>query len=279
MTKDNIKKLFAHIFFVLIFTFCCFNMSSNTLTGYFAANTTAFVFLKFLVILVCTSIATIIEYKASKGSDFIAIAAPIISNIAFISFAFDYYVTEISGTIFLFKIMWAAYLMFAQVTLFFVVTICAKHEKHSTYQVFFKNLWYGFTPLFIFVFCVCFARSPFSNEAQEINYIPFEGTFLMLYAMLDHMRGGIEPPILFFGNIVFFMPYGFLVPFYLKKSHPVIHLLVGIITPFLIESYQYFFKCGHADIDDLILNISGFLIGYLMFYIVKKYTEKLKKTP
>jgi Glycopeptide antibiotics resistance protein len=73
------------------------------------------------------------------------------------------------------------------------------------------------------------------------------------------------------GNIVPFAPIGFLLPVVfdkLKSFLPLFLTSLGIIVFF--ELFQLVTKLGSCDIDDVILNMLGVVIGYLVLKVVKR---------
>jgi glycopeptide antibiotics resistance protein len=65
-------------------------------------------------------------------------------------------------------------------------------------------------------------------------------------------------------NTICFMPFGFLYPLITKRERGVIvTVFVGCIFSALIETCQYIFSIGLFDVDDIILNTGGVLIGYI----------------
>ncbi len=79
------------------------------------------------------------------------------------------------------------------------------------------------------------------------------------------------------GNVVVFMPFGFLVPvMYREQRKDVVYrghyfrsmlfvLLLGFLFSLVIEFIQLVTKVGCFDVDDLLLNTSGVLLGYIIF--------------
>ena len=68
------------------------------------------------------------------------------------------------------------------------------------------------------------------------------------------------------GNVLMFIPAGFLLPRLfkpLRKFFP--FLLMVLICILFVELLQLFALVGSFDIDDIILNLSGVLMGYLLF--------------
>lgn len=108
---------------------------------------------------------------------------------------------------------------------------------------------------------------------NEISFIPFKG-------IIEMSQNGITiySFINIVGNIIMFMPVGFLLPLICTKVDSCKKVvIIGFCTSLLIESTQLFLTRG-TDIDDLILNTSGAVLGYLVFPIFKKafsgFTEK-----
>ncbi|MFZ3131657.1 MAG: VanZ family protein [Desulfosporosinus sp.] len=71
------------------------------------------------------------------------------------------------------------------------------------------------------------------------------------------------------GNIVAFMPLGFLLPLVFKRTSRLIVITrIILITSITIEICQYVFNVGGLDIDDVLLNTIGGLLGYLIYTLV-----------
>lgn len=100
---------------------------------------------------------------------------------------------------------------------------------------------------------------------RTISIIPFKSLLDMINNNISVTR--ILENIL--GNIAIFIPFGLLLPIVQKdKSKKII--LYGLITSALIEIIQYVFAFGSSDIDDLMLNTLGTVIGYLLYKIIHK---------
>lgn len=71
------------------------------------------------------------------------------------------------------------------------------------------------------------------------------------------------------GNIAIFISFGLLFPIIQKdKSKKII--FYGLITSALIEEIQYVFALGSSDIDDLVFNTLGTIIGYVLYKIIRQ---------
>ena len=82
------------------------------------------------------------------------------------------------------------------------------------------------------------------------------------------------------GNLIMFIPYGFFVAYYLKLNKASLIFFLSSIASFSIELTQL--MIGRVfDIDDIILNVIGAMLGYglyrFMIYFVNKCPKFLKK--
>ena len=77
---------------------------------------------------------------------------------------------------------------------------------------------------------------------------------------------------LFFGNIGWFVPFGLLLPALLKNNKFGRVAAFGFMFSFVIESIQFFSRKGMAELDDLILNTLGVVIGYFLYKLIKQTT-------
>jgi len=74
----------------------------------------------------------------------------------------------------------------------------------------------------------------------------------------------------FVGNIIIFIPIGFLIPLlWNKKCIMLKTIFIGFTISLSIEAMQLFLP-RRTDVDDLWLNTLGTLLGYLIFYIINK---------
>lgn len=74
---------------------------------------------------------------------------------------------------------------------------------------------------------------------------------------------------LFFGNILWFIPFGYYCVAYEKKTIG-IAVLMGLALSLFIEILQFVLGTGISEIDDLILNTFGCFLGALIARMVHK---------
>lgn len=78
-------------------------------------------------------------------------------------------------------------------------------------------------------------------------------------------------------NIIFFMPFGFLyTTLYLKKDKKLLKVLViALVFSTCIETLQ-FFVGRFMDVDDIIWNTSGAIIGSIIYFLINNLICKIK---
>ena len=99
------------------------------------------------------------------------------------------------------------------------------------------------------------------------NFIPFKEIFRYDLGTPKFIKNII-------GNIIMFIPFGFFVSYFLKSKKISIPLILTIILTTTIETVQYYI--GRVfDIDDIILNIVGGILGYLLFITMDFLQNKI----
>ncbi len=79
------------------------------------------------------------------------------------------------------------------------------------------------------------------------------------------------------GNIIMFIPFGFFTSYYLKLSKKRTIFYLTLVVSVVIELIQL--KIGRAfDVDDIILNMVGSLLGYYLYRIMDKIFGDLSDT-
>lgn len=85
---------------------------------------------------------------------------------------------------------------------------------------------------------------------------------------LDMISGPVDTVL----NVILFLPLGFFLPLLYKKfNHSGRVMLAGFLISLLIETLQLFGR-GSSDINDLITNTAGTVLGYLIYRFVSKLT-------
>ena len=76
------------------------------------------------------------------------------------------------------------------------------------------------------------------------------------------------------GNIALFVPFGFILSYFIK-ANKIRHVIIpSFIVSFSAEIIQY--QIGRAfDVDDIILNTTGALIGFMIYISLREIKHKL----
>ena len=117
--------------------------------------------------------------------------------------------------------------------------------------------------------------SYFEQLEQSINLIPFRTIriFTNTLAFSENPYQIRHSVINLAGNIVMFVPLGFFIPAISQKLHAFYKtVLCAFFSIVLVEVLQLFLLLGSCDIDDLLLNMVGVIIGYGIYCIFRKFT-------
>ena len=72
------------------------------------------------------------------------------------------------------------------------------------------------------------------------------------------------------GNVLLFIPAGLLVPRLIKPTQNFfLFLLIAVLCILFVEFIQLLALLGSFDVDDIILNLFGMLIGFIIFHCIK----------
>ncbi len=73
-------------------------------------------------------------------------------------------------------------------------------------------------------------------------------------------------------NVALFIPIGFLLPFVDKNrlNELLYPVLFGLALSVMIESVQLYLNLGQADLTDILANVLGAALGYLLFRLVHR---------
>ena len=108
------------------------------------------------------------------------------------------------------------------------------------------------------------------EDQLKMNLLPFR-TIRLFLGLLNHPVFRWDAVINLLGNIIMFIPLGFLLPKVfgkLDRFWKVLLTTAGIII--VVEIAQLLTLLGSCDTDDLILNVLGAAIGYGIHKIILK---------
>jgi glycopeptide antibiotics resistance protein len=144
-----------------------------------------------------------------------------------------------------------------------LVYLIVKREKFILYKETFMLAFLMYSLILFYV--VTFQDQNYGTN----NFIPFHE--IMRYEFCS--RYFIHNVL---GNVIMFLPFGFFVSYILKTKRPLAIFIITMITSVSIEVTQLLI--GRTfDVDDIILNIFGGMIGYLAYAIGSVISHKLPK--
>lgn len=117
--------------------------------------------------------------------------------------------------------------------------------------------------LYFLIFSDWYGRSKVMED-YHYNLVPFRE----IRRFWDY-RGQLKiwSVINLFGNVIIFIPLGFLEAMASRRRSFLWTAIDGFMLSMLVEVFQLISKVGRFDVDDLILNTSGVIIGYLLFSV------------
>ena len=102
----------------------------------------------------------------------------------------------------------------------------------------------------------------------SFNIVPFKTIKLFTDGYIRGIVSFKNFAINIFGNLAAFMPYGMFLPLMFKRMNKFIHFFITmVIIVVIIELLQFVTVSGSCDIDDLILNVFGACVIYLIVKI------------
>lgn len=99
-------------------------------------------------------------------------------------------------------------------------------------------------------------------RTEEISIIPFSSDGILTYLL----------------NIIMFMPFGFLTPFIWEKFQSIKRITFWDLTLSIYIEIAQLFNRRKTDIDDVLMNVLGTILGFGILYIWNKKRCAAKRT-
>ncbi len=147
-----------------------------------------------------------------------------------------------------------------------------KYAAAGVYAACMLILLFGRTPAYFS------SMSYFEQIGYNINLVPFS-TLAEYFGYLGDGGHMVRHAIINLGgNVVMFIPLGFFLALLWKRLRRVLpHLVTTAAIITAVELIQLFTLRGSADIDDLILNVIGSAIGYLLYLLVSSLCKRFSR--
>ena len=156
-----------------------------------------------------------------------------------------------------------------------MTTICLKVAysitNHTKLEIYKEIINLVFIVYVIMLFSLVTATD-FSSYSN--NFIPFKEIFRYSVTSKLFYRNVV-------GNVVLFIPFGYYTSYYCKTKNISYSFLISLIVSTTIETIQL--TLGRSfDVDDIILNVVGGIVGYLFYifseFLFKKTSERVKNS-
>lgn len=160
------------------------------------------------------------------------------------------------------KEIWPMLLLFIIVlVLIRIIDVIINKKK----LVLYKDLYLLTFILYMFLLFELVTSTDF--ESYSNNFIPLKEIMRYSYTSKLFFKNVL-------GNVLLFIPFGYFVNDIVKNKKIITATFVTLVTSLSIEIIQM--NIGRSfDIDDIILNLFGGLIGYLFYRLIKIIKEKL----
>ena len=122
----------------------------------------------------------------------------------------------------------------------------------------------------IYILCL-FQIVTFQDDVSwsSNNFIPFKEIFRYEFGSRLFIKNVL-------GNITLFLPFGLFTSYYLDIKKPPLVILLTLIASSSIEIVQM--MIGRVfDVDDIILNLIGGLLGYYIFAVLRRIGDSMPK--
>lgn len=162
---------------------------------------------------------------------------------------------------------------FLTVALLFFITYFALnlvHKKKGIHQT--KGRFLKLSVFIIYIFGVFYftgvgtifdlQRYGIQLNADQINLVPFSRDIDTTAYVL---------------NLLLFVPFGFLLPFVWPNIKKLSYVVFSGFSFSLLVEISQLFNNRQTDIDDLILNTLGTLMGYLLFHLFMRASKRMVK--
>lgn len=165
------------------------------------------------------------------------------------------------------------------VSIFVVPIITLFRHKANQIRIsaaFLLALYFAFAAGFLF-FPILYDAGMFKTGAPTVNLIPIRTL------MDDFQHHSFEAAFKqVIGNVIVFLPFGFLIPILFSKfQHALKFAFLSLTFSVLIELIRFSISVfthipNHAaDINDVLLNLAGGMLGYCLYVLLKVCRKRL----
>ena len=148
-----------------------------------------------------------------------------------------------------------------------------------------RILWFLFGAYCIALFLILFVINRFNigdepyweQVKMSINLVPFRTIYGSLYSIIHRTIPYLIPHdiISLLGNFALFIPFGLFIPRLFERYRRFVKfILLAFAILISIETFQVLTLRGSFDVDDIILNLAGAVIGFFIARIAKSRKQR-----
>ena len=148
-----------------------------------------------------------------------------------------------------------------------------------------RILWLLFGAYCIALFLILFVINRFNigdepyweQVKMSINLVPFRTIYGSLYSIIHRIIPYLIPHdiISLLGNFALFIPFGLFIPRLFERYRRFVKfILLAFAILISIETFQVLTLRGSFDVDDIILNLAGAVIGFFIARIAKSRKQR-----
>lgn len=141
-----------------------------------------------------------------------------------------------------------------------------KMDNKISKIVFHNILLYGVMAFYLLILFVLLFHKKSVGSFQSFNLVPFGTISAYLFDNDIVLQSFALSNIL--GNIVIFVPLGIYAMLINRKKSMIVNTSLVALFSVVAEILQFIFKVGATDIDDVILNTIGGLIGVTLYKVI-----------
>ena len=231
---------------------------------------------KILLAVVVPIVVTVIHYLINHDLIYIADRTASVMIIYTFLYIIDSVILRntklIYGFLSLRQLMYGLETFFSVLAVITLITLIRQknRELNNHYAESLKAFFSGSIPVMVIGFAkIYFSSRIYGKVYNPPNLIPFNGE------MSEFAKSGeLELLIRDAGNVLFFTALVIVLLGITKRCKFFWGICLPVAISVSMEFYQYFFKCGDPDIDDVILNTVGAILGCVIYkFIIEKIKE------
>ena len=139
-------------------------------------------------------------------------------------------------------------------------------QKRRQYRIFGKILFVLYI-LFVFYFLLVSESYGRVGEMTAYRYILVLFKEIKRFWNYREKLGIFATVTILLGNILIFLPFGFFMPMASRYRSFLATSMYSLALSLIVELSQLFLKVGCFDVDDLLLNTIGGMLGYITFTV------------